>query len=425
MTILKKGCRYLAACLMLFSILSESAIFAVAASAESDSTYITASEAPVAQATHLSGEEILTQIEETYSAAKSRSGRRSFYNRCSTLVNWSTVVLGIQTELYSCHGKNEYDQYVDATRTDCGYDVVRYPASEYSLESALNAISENGTWDVYNIIIGWQGGSSYSSRAYGHTCFIHAIIDGYVYFYESYGLEIGGTYYREGSPIVCTIAEFANYYNRWAKFEGAVHFDFPDTGAPVLSEMEVSNISDDGFTLTFDAEDDIEITDIYAKVWTYGNSQEEGCRILPVTLEDGVATVQVDIEDFDGFVGRYYAAGYARDHKGNEASTALEGCVNLYTAESAEGTYRVLEDETGVHNAPYASVNGASTLEYTMDADTRFDIVGTWVNDNGETWYQLEDGSWVGAANVERLIQWSEVVAYLTAFLTGRMQNAD
>lgn len=376
---------------------------------------------------NLTADEVVALISDTYSQVKSMSGRRSFYNRCSTLVNYTTVALGLQTEVYSCNGNGEYDLYEGISQTDKGYDVRQYSAKNYSLESALNAISENGTKDVYNIIVGWQSGSSYAARYYGHTCFIFAILDGYVYFYDNYNMSIGGTYYKEGAPIVCTIKQFANYYDRWARFEGAVHLVdtyqeilSADTEAPRITGLRATDLSSEGFTITCNVSDNLAMRKLQFKVWTYGQTEEDAIVIEP-ELIDGDIEIRINTADFDDFVGHYYVSCTALDEAGNSIYRKL--AVDLYTFNAASGTYRVLSEATGAHNAPYESVNGTDTLEYTIEPASLLTIVGSCVNDLGETWYLLEDETWVKADAVIRELQWYEVIEFINGLLVGSSEN--
>jgi len=52
-----------------------------------------------------------------------------------------------------------------------------------------------------------------------------------------------------------------------------------------------------------------------------------------------------------------------------------------------------------------------------MQEGTMFEIVGQWVNENGEIWYQLSGGNWVNSAYAQRRIQWEEVGAYLAEMI--------
>lgn len=370
---------------------------------------VSAGAEPVPQRTEYTGEELVERIVDTHRAALDRAGRSSFYNRCSQLVNYTTVVLGLQTQRYTGNGNQEYDHYEDITRTDCGYDVEKYPAGDYTLEQALNAISEDGTKNVYNIIIGWQSGNSRASRRYGHTCFIHGIVDGEVYFYESYGLSVGGTYYPAGSPIVCSISQFADYYD-WASFEGAVHLDYPEIPEPEVGHIRVSDESAEGFTLTFEVEN-VREDGAWVKVWTYGNSDSDGYQLIPAEIVDGMAVAKVKTSDFDGFVGLYYAEGFGAGMDGKLVRSETAS-ADLYTAEEAEGLYRVPGEGAAACNAPARTINGVSTEAYALIPDTEFSIVGSMADGDGLTWLQLEDGCWVRADSVRRVIRVADVVEY-------------
>ena len=369
-------------------------------------------------------EQIIQRIEDTYEAALRSAGRYRFQNRCSEMVNHSLYVLGLESYAKHCDGGQEYDLYSGIDKTSSGYDVVRYSAREYDLAQALYAVTEQEEGAVYNIIACWGGGSTGNSSAYGHTAFIHAIVDGMIYYSESYGLHIGGADYREGQPIVCSIEDFASYYNKWAYFEGVIYLDAPDEIPPSLSAVVVREKTSKGFTLNFRAKDNVEITEIFARVWTYGSNEKDAVTI-PAQLRNGFAEVRVDTSRFDGFVGRYYILCYALDEKGNMSVASLvDGdCVDLYTSEAAEGTYQVWSSVAGVHNAPYTIVQGTGTLSYIMQEGTLFEIVGQYENDNGELWYQLAGGRWVNSAYVQRRIQWDEVQKYLAEMFAELIQG--
>lgn len=167
---------------------------------------------------------ICKQITTMYRSALRNSGRYSFQGWCATMVNWQLYLMGITAEMTGNDGNMEYDYYKNQTYTSGGYRVRAYSASQYSLKEALNAISENGTVNVYNIVVGFQRTNTTAGRRYGHACFVHAIIDGIVYFSESYNTALAGRYYKEGSVIACTIDEFSGYYANWTTFEGVIYF---------------------------------------------------------------------------------------------------------------------------------------------------------------------------------------------------------
>lgn len=167
---------------------------------------------------------IQKQIESTYRSAQWGSGKSSFNGYCGSLVNWQTYILGIDQNLYGCDGKNEYDLYSQLGMTTGGYRVKSYPASQYTLKEALNAITKNGTVDAYNIMVGFQRTNTQQGSIYGHAMLIHGIIDGVVYFMECYSTSLGGRYWPEGAAISCSIDTFCDYYNRWTVFDGIAYF---------------------------------------------------------------------------------------------------------------------------------------------------------------------------------------------------------
>ncbi len=177
-----------------------------------------------ASAAATAGTELETQIRNTYRTALRYAGRRNFKGYCGSLVNWQTYILGIDTHKLGCDGKDEFDLYRNMGTTSGGYTVKSYPASRYDLRGALNAITRNGTVDAYNLVVGFQRTNTQEGSIYGHALFIHGIIDGEVYFVESFSTSLDGKYWAEGTPIHCSIDAFCNAYNRWTVFDGIAYF---------------------------------------------------------------------------------------------------------------------------------------------------------------------------------------------------------
>lgn len=168
--------------------------------------------------------EIEQQIRSVYRAALRGSGRSSFNGYCGSMVNWQTYLLGIDEYVHGCDGKDEYDHYVRQGTTCGGYKVRPYPAGQYTLASALNAITQNGTVDAYNLLVGFQRTNTQEGSIYGHALLIHAILDGIVYFTECFHVSLDGRLWLEGEPIHCSIETFAAFYDRWTVFEGVAYF---------------------------------------------------------------------------------------------------------------------------------------------------------------------------------------------------------
>lgn len=164
------------------------------------------------------------QIIRLYKRAKDYYGWDSFDGYCGTFVSVQLYLMGINTSMVRGNGNQQFDNYRDLKYTTGGYRIRAYSSKNYTLKQALNAVCDNGTKDVYNLLIGFQSTSSTLGKRYGHACVIQAILDGRLYFMESYDMKIGGTRHPEGAPISCTIDEFVNYYAKSAVFEGVILF---------------------------------------------------------------------------------------------------------------------------------------------------------------------------------------------------------
>lgn len=162
------------------------------------------------------------QIQDTYAAARKRARRKSFKGYCGAYVANQLVVLGINTSYLSANGKNTYDIYRNMDHTTGGYDVSAYGAKSYSLEEALLAILHDDP-SANDILVGFQKGVSSAGKKYGHVLFIHGIRDGKVYYSDSCARTVEDVTYKEGEPIVCSLAAFVDLYARY-KLDGVVHF---------------------------------------------------------------------------------------------------------------------------------------------------------------------------------------------------------
>lgn len=180
--------------------------------------------APVTAAA-TSADEIVQQIKTTYKKARSYFGRNSFDGWCGAFVTAELYLLGITAQPVGFDGKDAYNAFNRKSVTSGGYSIKAYPAKAYSLRSALNDITKNGTQDVYNILVGFEKTPSTLGRRYGHAVVIHAIIDGKVYFVESYDVKLNGKRYAEGTPISCSISDFCDYYaGTTTQLDGVIYF---------------------------------------------------------------------------------------------------------------------------------------------------------------------------------------------------------
>ena len=178
----------------------------------------------IVQAIQETGEnaDLIAQIENTYAAAKKRAKRKSFKGKCGAYVNHQLVILGINQKYIGANGNREYDIYCKCAESTGGYAITAYGARQYTLQSALEAIAKEDA-HARNILIGFQKGTSKAGKKYGHTLLIHGIENGMVYFSDSFAQKVDGKKYKEGAPIVCSIATFAKLYKKY-KLDGVIWF---------------------------------------------------------------------------------------------------------------------------------------------------------------------------------------------------------
>ena len=164
---------------------------------------------------------VIQEAKRVYNYSLSTAQKESFAGFCGLMTSHQLWHMGINDWLEVYDGNKQFDAYAAKEQTTGGYYITEYPASDYTLQQALNSITRGGTKDAYNILVGFQWTSTEAGATYGHACVINAILDGTVYFVESFYTSLGGA---EGNVITCTIEEFANYFADWTIFEGVIHF---------------------------------------------------------------------------------------------------------------------------------------------------------------------------------------------------------
>lgn len=158
---------------------------------------------------------------QNYLKSRAAAGVDSFAGHCGKMTSYQIWKQGINSYLYSTDGNKQFDTYKDKAKSTGGYYISAYSAEEYTLSEALNAISKNGTKDVYNILVGFQWTETEAGAMYGHAVFVNGILDGMVYFVESFYTSLAGA---EGNVIVCSIDQFEDFFDDWTEFEGVIYF---------------------------------------------------------------------------------------------------------------------------------------------------------------------------------------------------------
>ena len=141
------------------------------------------------------GSDLIERIEYTYNWAKRYTGYSTFKNYCAHYVNTQLLLLGINTRYVGGNGNDEYDNYKDLSYTGGGRRIHDSPATNATFKDTLEQIASQGDV-VTDVLVGFQWTSTTAGKKYGHSFLIHGIIDGYVYFSDSFNLTIGGKYYK-------------------------------------------------------------------------------------------------------------------------------------------------------------------------------------------------------------------------------------
>ncbi len=166
-------------------------------------------------------QELYKKINADYQSALAATGKESLGGFCGLMTSWQLYLIGINQYLIGADGNRQFDTYCDLEYTTGGYKVRAYPARDYTLLEALQHISENGTRDVYNILVGFEWTNTEAGAQYGHAVVIYAIIDGMVYFTEGYQTSFGS---GDGQATSLSIADFVRYYHDWTTYEGLIYF---------------------------------------------------------------------------------------------------------------------------------------------------------------------------------------------------------
>lgn len=166
-------------------------------------------------------EQIKKEAADIYQKCLESTGKESLRGFCGMMSSHQLHYMGVNKYLVIQDGNKQFDYYRDMDVTNGGYYPRAISAEEGDMVYALNAISRYGTRNVYNILVGFQWTDTEAGGTFGHACVIHAIVDGMVYYVESFYTPYAG---EEGNVGCCTIEEFASQFASWTVYEGIIHF---------------------------------------------------------------------------------------------------------------------------------------------------------------------------------------------------------
>lgn len=165
------------------------------------------------------GQRLKKRSVEIYRKALAASGKESLGGFCGLMTGLQIWKMGLTLGAETYDGNDFFDAYAKQTETSAGYVVRTIGADAMDLEEALNHITACGTRNVYNLIACFQWTNTEAGGVCGHAVAVQGVVDGNVYFVEGFYTSLAGP---EGTPIVCSIAEFANYFSDWTIYEGLI-----------------------------------------------------------------------------------------------------------------------------------------------------------------------------------------------------------
>ena len=157
----------------------------------------------------------------SYTRSLKKAKKTSFRGYCGLMTSYQLWLLGINSWCASYNGKDQWNAYYNKTVTTGGHYIKAYSGEDFTIREVLELITQNGTQDVYNIMLCFQRTRTEAGKKYGHSCLINAILDGTVYMVESYDSALSS---KEGAVIQESIEKVAAYYEDHGTFEGAIWF---------------------------------------------------------------------------------------------------------------------------------------------------------------------------------------------------------
>ncbi len=152
--------------------------------------------------------DLADSITANYDVARKLANRSSFYGNCNLATAYQLRALGIYDDSldFSGSGNLWYKHFKDETKTSGGYNVITISGKN----CLYDLVKQYGN-EIYNVVYSLGTGGTSGPT---HAMLISAIIDGNVYFADSFGCTYDRTYYPEGTCTVLPLQRFVEAYTR-------------------------------------------------------------------------------------------------------------------------------------------------------------------------------------------------------------------
>ena len=266
------------------------------------------------------------------------------------------------------------------------------------------------------VVLGPASDGTYSTPYVGHIGFAD----------EDYNADRNhdGHYYQMMlSQNSYTGKPFSSVLTIYDGFFGAFRYkNWHDIEPPVISDWEDYSSGQDRIVFSITDNDAVDLKSTFVKVWEYGQTidQAEPKEVFHYTNGTGVVVPDV-YKSYLSLKNKetiYYLQIETKDMSGNAQSQYL-GQYSFFPADSSSGTgtYRIIDDTTPFRIAPYAKINGKDTDRGICLKGDKVQVIGSYVNGQGNLWYKISDDLWVYSKNVKKEFDLIGTVSEILKFL--------
>ena len=194
-------------------------------------------------------------------------------------------------------------------------------------------------------------------------------------------MTINGTsasYVKGGKTINDKVDQLHQWYNAGAVIT-------TDTTAPVISNEQISDVTNTGYTVTCTVTDNVGVTRVAFPTWSYDEAGQDDLLWYEGTISGNTATCRIDISKHGNQANVSYATHiYAYDAAGNSTQGKNLGVY-------IDGTAPVITDAT----VSDVTEDGFTvTCTVTDDREVGYVLFPTWTSYNGQDDLRGSDGSW-------------------------------
>ena len=176
-----------------------------------------------------------------------------------------------------------------------------------------------------------------------------------------------------------------------------------DTTAPTITNVQVANVTSQGYTVKCNVSDNVGVTKVLFPTWTSSNGQDD-LIWHQGTVSNGVATFTVKVSDHNGEYGKYITHIYAYDAKGNYGKAVKELMVRQTIKADNLSTGSNTGDATDAQMEVIRKIIYAVETGGQVYGNVRYDdFTEAYTNSSAEHAITIGGGAWY-ATEAKRLL---------------------